>query len=78
MESTATSEHKITWATIRDHLQDLMYQLSSMKFKVGLCRTNVNKHINAQDPVQDGEDKIKKDFDELHEAMQTSFRNMED
>jgi len=63
IETTAQSEHKITWATIRDHMQDLIYQLSSMKFK---------------DPVADGEEKIKKDFDELYEAMQTSFRNLED
>jgi hypothetical protein len=31
-----------------------------------------------QDPVADGEEKIKKDFDELHEAMQTAFRNLEE
>ena len=31
-----------------------------------------------QDPVKDGETKIKADFDELHEEMQTAFRNMED
>ncbi len=35
VESTAQSENKITWAIIRDHLGDIMYQLSSMKFKVG-------------------------------------------
>ncbi|VDK45841.1 unnamed protein product [Anisakis simplex] len=63
VEATAQSENKITWATIRDHMGDLMYQLSSMKFK---------------DPVKDGEDKIKKDYDELLEQMQTAFRNLED
>uniref|UniRef100_A0A914SD58 Uncharacterized protein n=3 Tax=Ascarididae TaxID=6250 RepID=A0A914SD58_PAREQ len=42
---------------------DLMYQLSSMKFK---------------DPVKDGEEKIKKDYDELLEQMQVAFRNLED
>jgi len=41
---------------------DLMYELSSMKFK---------------DP-KDGEDKIKKDYDDLLEKLQTAFRNLED
>jgi len=63
VEATAQSDNKITWNTIRDHMGDLMYQLSSMKFK---------------DPVKDGEEKIKKDFDELLEQMQQAFRNMED
>lgn len=31
-----------------------------------------------QDPVKDGEAKIKADFDQLHEDMQTAFRNLED
>ena len=34
VESTALSDNKITWATIRDHLGDVLYKLSSMKFKV--------------------------------------------
>uniref|UniRef100_A0A5S6QIR5 H(+)-transporting two-sector ATPase n=1 Tax=Trichuris muris TaxID=70415 RepID=A0A5S6QIR5_TRIMR len=63
VESTAQSDNRITWATIRDHMGDIMYQLSSMKFK---------------DPVKDGEEKIKKDFDELYDQMQTAFRNLED
>ncbi|CAJ0564511.1 unnamed protein product, partial [Mesorhabditis spiculigera] len=63
VESTAQSENKVTWATIRDHMGDLIYQLSAMKFK---------------DPQKDGEAKIKKDYDDLLEAMQNSFRNLED
>ncbi|KJH43797.1 ATP synthase [Dictyocaulus viviparus] len=63
VESTAQSENKLTWAIIRDHMGDLLYQLSSMKFK---------------DPVKDGEEKIKKDYDDLLEAMQNAFRNLED
>uniref|UniRef100_A0AC34QHI7 H(+)-transporting two-sector ATPase n=2 Tax=Panagrolaimus sp. JU765 TaxID=591449 RepID=A0AC34QHI7_9BILA len=63
VETTAQSDNKVTWNTIRDHMGDLMYQLSSMKFK---------------DPQKDGEEKIKKDYDELYEAMQTAFRNLED
>nr|CAD2124813.1 unnamed protein product [Meloidogyne enterolobii] len=63
VESTAQSDNKITWAIIRDHMNELIYELSSMKFK---------------DPVVDGEEKIKKDFDDLYERMQTAFRNLED
>ena len=32
----------------------------------------------SQDPVKDGEQQIRKDFDELYENMQTAFRNLED
>jgi V-type H+-transporting ATPase subunit A len=63
VDATAQSDNKVTWNTIRDHMGDLMYELSSMKFK---------------DPLKDGEEKIKKDYDELYEKMQTSFRNLED
>ncbi|KAK7105577.1 V-type proton ATPase catalytic subunit A-like [Littorina saxatilis] len=63
VESTAQSENKITWGIIREQLSDVIYKLSSMKFK---------------DPVKDGEAKIKADFDELVEEMQTRFRNLED
>jgi len=63
VESTAQSDNKITWATIRESMSNMLYQLSSMKFK---------------DPVKDGEAKIKQDFDELYEQMQQAFRNLED
>ncbi|XP_033641144.1 V-type proton ATPase catalytic subunit A [Asterias rubens] len=63
VETTAQSENKITWAIIRENMGDIMYQLSSMKFK---------------DPVKDGEAKIKADYIELAENMQTQFRNLED
>lgn len=63
VETTAQSENKVTWAIIRDQMNDVLYKLSSMKFK---------------DPVKDGEAKIKQDFDELMEEMQTKFRNLED
>jgi len=36
VESTAQSDNKITWAIIREHMGDVMYKLSSMKFKVGI------------------------------------------
>uniref|UniRef100_A0AC35U387 H(+)-transporting two-sector ATPase n=1 Tax=Rhabditophanes sp. KR3021 TaxID=114890 RepID=A0AC35U387_9BILA len=63
VETTAQSDNKITWNTIRDHTGTLMYELSSMKFK---------------DPKEDGEEKIKKDYEDLYEKMQTAFRNLED
>lgn len=63
VETTAQSENKITWSNIRETLGSTMYELSSMKFK---------------DPVKEGEQKIKRDYDELLESMQQSFRNMED
>jgi len=31
-----------------------------------------------QDPVKDGEAKIKADFEQLHEDLQQAFRNLED
>merc|ERR1719412_2642520 len=63
VESTAQSDNKITWTVIREAMGQIMYQLASMKFK---------------DPVKDGEAKIKADYEELHENMQTAFRNLED
>jgi len=63
VETTSQSENKITWNVIREAMGNILYQLSSMKFK---------------DPVKDGEAKIKADYDELNEAMQTAFRNLED
>jgi V-type H+-transporting ATPase subunit A len=63
VESTAQSDNKITWNIIRENMNDIIYKLSSMKFK---------------DPSADGEAKIKADYDELHEEMQTAFRNLED
>ena len=40
VESTAQSDNKITWAIIREHMGDVMYKLSSMKFKVGFLLTS--------------------------------------
>jgi len=63
VESTAQSENKITWGVIREAMGNILYQLSSMKFK---------------DPWKDGEAKIKEDYEKLNEDMQTAFRNLED
>ena len=40
VESTAQSENKITWGIIREALNDTIYKISSMKFKVRgqLCK----------------------------------------
>lgn len=85
VESTAQSDNKITWSIIRENMNDLIYKLSSMKFKVSQrIFKNLQNHVIFhtpvifQDPVKDGEAKIRADYDELHEEMQTAFRNLED
>lgn len=62
VESTAQSDNKITLASIKDQLGDLMYEMSSMKF---------------QEPST-GEATIKAHFAQLAEKLQTAFRNLED
>ena len=63
VESTSKSDNKITWNAIKEHMNDILYDLSSMKFK---------------DPAKDGEEKIKSDFSVLHDKMVESFRKLED
>eukprot|EP00064_Thunnus_orientalis_P019813 superscaffoldBa00005134_g19943 len=63
VESTAQTDNKITWAMIREHLGEILYKISSMKFK---------------DPVKDGEAKIKADYAQLLEDMQNAFRTLEE
>ncbi|XP_066939194.1 V-type proton ATPase catalytic subunit A-like [Macrobrachium rosenbergii] len=60
---TAQSDNKVTWQIIRDSMGQILYELSSMKFK---------------DTFKDGEAKVKKDFDEIYENIQQAFRNLED
>ena len=62
VESTAQSDNKVTWNTIRESMGPIIYQLSSMKFK---------------DPA-DGEQKLKAEFDQLYEDMQGAFRAIEE
>jgi len=62
VESTAQSDNKVTWSTIREAMGTILYQLSSMKFK---------------DPAE-GEAKLKAEFDELYENMQAAFRQLEE
>jgi V-type H+-transporting ATPase subunit A len=63
VESTAQSENKITWSTIRDHMGGILYELSSMKFK---------------DPTKESEAKIRQDLLDLNERMLAAFRYLED
>ena len=62
VESTAQSDNKVTWASIRESMGNILYQLSSMKFK---------------DPAE-GEQKMKAEFDQLYEDMQNAFRAIEE
>ncbi|XP_074020534.1 V-type proton ATPase catalytic subunit A-like [Numenius arquata] len=63
VEATGAGERRVTWATIRENLGDILYKLSAMKFK---------------DPVKDGEANITAAFAQLNEEMQAAFRNLED
>uniref|UniRef100_A0A3Q0T1P7 H(+)-transporting two-sector ATPase n=1 Tax=Amphilophus citrinellus TaxID=61819 RepID=A0A3Q0T1P7_AMPCI len=63
VETTAQSDNKITWAIIREHMGEILYRISSMKFK---------------DPVKDGEAKIKAEYAQLLEDMQNAFRTLEE
>uniref|UniRef100_UPI00358EDABF V-type proton ATPase catalytic subunit A n=1 Tax=Myxine glutinosa TaxID=7769 RepID=UPI00358EDABF len=63
VEASAQTDRRLTWTCIRENMSELLYRLSAMKFK---------------DPVKEGEGKIKADFAQLSEDMQTAFRNLED
>ncbi|KAK0403818.1 hypothetical protein QR680_017137 [Steinernema hermaphroditum] len=63
VESTAQHDQKVTWNSIREEMGELLYELSSMKFK---------------DPVRDGEEAIKTHFDDLNERLHTAFHNLVD
>ena len=41
VEATAQSDNKITWAVIKENMGQIIYQLSSMKFKVSLILENI-------------------------------------
>lgn len=62
VETTAQSDNKVTWQTIREAMGNILYQLSSMKFK---------------DPIE-GEQKLKAEFDQLYDDMSAAFRNLEE
>lgn len=62
VEATAQSDNKITWAIIKDHMSNVLYEISSMKFK----------------NPSEGEAKLKQQFQELNEKMVNAFRDLED
>ena len=45
VETTAQSDNKITWAVIKENMGQIIYQLSSMKFKVS---AGINWWLNAE------------------------------
>merc|ERR1711990_445829 len=63
VDSTSESDKKVTWNVIKEACGDLLYQLSSMKFK---------------DPVDDGEVSIKADFEKLNDELTQKFQTMAD
>jgi len=59
---SAGEEKKVTWATIKNQMGDLIYKLSCMKF---------------QDPAT-GKDKVCAEMQKLQEEIQTAFRSLSD
>lgn len=49
VESTAQSENKITWGMIKEQMNDVLYALSSMKFKVGRIFIVSNSYLYIYD-----------------------------
>jgi hypothetical protein len=47
-------------------------------FKAFCSQSSFMLPFAKKDPVKDGEAKIRADYDELYEEMQTRFRNLED
>lgn len=62
IESTATSENKVTFGLIKDHMNELMYRLSSMKFI----------------EPSDGEEAVTASVDKLRDELTAAFRDIED
>lgn len=42
VETTAQTDNKITWAMIREHMGEILYRISSMKFKVCVELINIS------------------------------------
>lgn len=62
IESTATSENKVTFNLIKEQMNELMYKLSSMKFI----------------EPSDGEEAVTKKMNDLREELTAAFRDIED
>uniref|UniRef100_A0A8C8INM1 H(+)-transporting two-sector ATPase n=1 Tax=Oncorhynchus tshawytscha TaxID=74940 RepID=A0A8C8INM1_ONCTS len=52
VETTAQSDNKITWSMIREHMGEILYRLSSMKFKVHACSAPLSMFICVTDHHQ--------------------------
>ncbi|RMB88263.1 hypothetical protein DUI87_35375 [Hirundo rustica rustica] len=63
VEGAGPEEQRVTWASIREGLGDILYRLSAMKFK---------------DPLKDGEQRILASYAQLQEEMVAAFRNLGD
>lgn len=62
IEATATSERKVTFPLIKEHMSELLYKLSSMKFL---------------EPA-DGEEAVMAKIDALRDELTAAFRDVED
>lgn len=62
IESTATSESKVTFSLIKEAMGELLYKLSSMKFL----------------EPSEGEEALKAKMEELREELTAAFRDVED
>lgn len=51
VETTAQSDNKITWSMIREHMGEILYKISSMKFKVNFLSLSLTFLSNSF-PVQ--------------------------
>lgn len=62
IETTATSEDKVTFNLIKEHMNELLFKLASMKFI----------------EPEDGEESVTKQCDELRDEITAAFRDIED
>ena len=63
VDSTSENDNKVTWNVIKEGCGDLLYQLSSMKFK---------------DPNDESETSIKADYEKLNEELSQKFQSIID
>jgi V-type H+-transporting ATPase subunit A len=62
VESTSQTDNKLTWNIIKENMSDILYALSSMKFK---------------DPAE-GEEELHAYFAQITDRIQIAFRDLED
>lgn len=51
VETTAQSDNKVTWAMIKEHMGEILYKISSMKFKVCATFLHVSGSLNLSPTV---------------------------